>query len=82
VTIRSKGSIERALVIDESAYGKDHVEVAAALVKLGVACGSFGDYKQQKDLSERALVIQESAYGKDHVNVANTLVNLGNAYGS
>jgi len=37
-------------VIQESAYGNDHVEIAITLVNLSNAYGSLGDYKKQKDL--------------------------------
>ena len=35
---------ERALAIEERAYGRDHTEVAITLGNLGNAYGSLGDY--------------------------------------
>ena len=35
--------LERALGIDEAAYGPDHPEVATALNNLGIVLGELGD---------------------------------------
>ena len=72
--------LERALPIQEAAYGADHVNVASTLVNLGMAYRKLGDAARAKELYERALTIKEAAYGADHVNVASTLGNLGSAY--
>ena len=74
---------ERALVIEERYYGKDHPEVVRTLVNLGNVYGSLGNLSQKKVLLERALVIQEGCYGKNHPTLlATTLMNLGIAYGA
>jgi len=41
-------------VIKESAYGKDHVDVANTLVNLSIAYGSLGDYSEAEGSLERA----------------------------
>ena len=78
---KKKELLERALAIEEAAYGPDHPEVAITLTNLGNAYGDLGDAAKQKELLERALAIKEAAYGPDHTAVAITLTNLGNAYG-
>ncbi|KAK3715916.1 hypothetical protein QZH41_001070 [Actinostola sp. cb2023] len=69
---------ERALVIKESIYGKNHREVVITLVNLGNVLRDLGKYKEAQECHERALVIKESIYGKNHPEVAITLGNLGN----
>ena len=78
---KSRDVLERALSINERAYGRDHPEVAITLVNLGNACYSLGDYAKQRCLrGARALAIKERAYGRDHPEVALTLNNLGGAH--
>ena len=61
--------LERALAINEAAYGPEHTEVAITLTNLGNAYGALGDRKT-KELLERALAIKEAAYGPEHTEVA------------
>ena len=58
--------LERALAIEERAYGRDHPEVATTLTNLGNAYGDLGDHAKERDMLERALAINERAYGRDH----------------
>jgi tetratricopeptide (TPR) repeat protein len=67
---------ERALAIDEAAYGPDHPDVAAALSHLAQALSDLGHPDQAQPLYERALAIDEAAYGPDHPDVATALNNL------
>jgi tetratricopeptide (TPR) repeat protein len=67
---------ERALAIDEAAYGPDHPDVAAALSHLAQALSDLGHPDQAQPLYERALAIDEAAYGPDHPDVAIRLNNL------
>ena len=78
---KARDVLERALAIDERAYGRDHPNVARTLNNLGNAYGDLGDQAKKRDMLERALAINERAYGRDHTAVATTLGNLGNAYG-
>jgi hypothetical protein len=58
--------LERALAIEERAYGRDHTEVAVTLYNLGVAHGSLGDNSKKRDFLQRVLPIWTRAYGTDH----------------
>ena len=63
---KKRDMLERALAIEERAYGPDHVELAITLWNLAEANGNLGDTVRQREILERALVINESAYGPDH----------------
>ena len=67
---------ERALAIDEAAYGPDHPDVAPDLNNLALILRDLGQPEQARPLQERALAIDEAAYGPDHPNVATDLSNL------
>ena len=58
--------LERAIAIQERAYGRDHEQVAYPLANLGVLCQALGDQAKARELLERALAIFESAYGPEH----------------
>ena len=73
----AKGSFERALKIDETAYGPDHPTVAIRLNNLGLVLQDMGDLAGAKAQYERALKIDEATYGSDHPNVAIGVNNLG-----
>ncbi|MCD4801031.1 MAG: tetratricopeptide repeat protein, partial [Methanococcoides sp.] len=68
---------ERALAIDEAAYGPDHPDVAIDVNNLGLVLEDLGDMEEAKKMFERALVIDEAAYGPDHPQVAIYANNLG-----
>ena len=61
---RAKELLERALAIEEAAYGEDHVNVALTLGNLGLAYADLGDVARAKELYERALAIKEAAEAK------------------
>jgi tetratricopeptide (TPR) repeat protein len=69
---------ERALAIDEAAYGPDHPTVAIDLNLLATALHGLGQPGAARPLLERALAIDEAAYGPDHPTVAAALDNLAN----
>ncbi|MEM1400180.1 MAG: tetratricopeptide repeat protein, partial [Pseudomonadota bacterium] len=73
----AKAAYERALRIDEAAYGPDHPNVATSINSLGFVLESEGDLSGAKAAYERALRIDEAAYGPDHPNVAIRVNNLG-----
>ena len=58
--------LERALAINERAYGRDHIEVAPALFNLGNVHIALGDNAKAREYIARALAIAEGAYGSDH----------------
>jgi tetratricopeptide (TPR) repeat protein len=67
---------ERALAIDEAAYGPDHPAVAIDLNNLATILRALGLLAEARPLAERALAIDEAAYGPDHPTVAIRLNNL------
>jgi tetratricopeptide (TPR) repeat protein len=73
----ARASYERALRIDEAAYGPDHPEVATDVNNLGEVLRQQGDLEGARASYERALRIDEAAYGPDHPNVARDVNNLG-----
>ena len=70
-------AFERALAIDEAAYGPDHPEVAIDVNNLGGVLRERGDLAGAAAAFERALAIDEAAYGPDHPEVAIRVNNLG-----
>ena len=64
---------ERALAIDETAYGPDHPDVAIRLTVLLYILYGLGQLAGARPLAERALAIDEAAYGPDHPAVATDL---------
>src|ERR1700677_672409 len=68
---------ERALAIDEAAYGPDHPAAAADLNNLAQILQALGLTAEARPLTERAVTITEAAYGPDHPNLAICLSNLG-----
>jgi len=73
----ARQAYERALHIDERAYGPDHPEVAIRVNNLGGVLRAEGDLAGAKQAYERALHIGEAAYGPNHPNVAIYVNNLG-----
>ncbi|MCL6450068.1 MAG: tetratricopeptide repeat protein [Acetobacteraceae bacterium] len=69
--------LERALRIDEAAYGPDHPTVARDVNNLGRVLQDLGDLEGARAHFERALRIDEAAYGPDHPEVAIDVNNLG-----
>jgi tetratricopeptide (TPR) repeat protein len=70
---------ERALKINEAAFGSDHPSVAICLNNLGLLLQELGDLAQARALFELALKIDEAAFGPDHPSVATGLNNLAGA---
>jgi len=73
----ARAAYERALRIDEAAFGPDHPEVAIRVNNLGSVLDSMGDYAGARAAYARALRIDEAAFGPDHPNVARDVNNLG-----
>ena len=63
---KKRDVLERALAINERAFGRDHPEVANTLFNLGMAHGNLGDISLARELLERVLPIWTRAYGTDH----------------
>ncbi len=73
----ARGCLERALRIDEAAFGPDHPNVATVVNNLGRVLQDLGDLSGARGCLERALRIDEAAFGPDHPNVARDVNNLG-----
>jgi tetratricopeptide (TPR) repeat protein len=70
---------ERALRIDEAAYGPDHPDVATDLNYVGRALSALDRSAEALPLHQRALRIHEAAHGPDHPGVATNLNHVGRA---
>ena len=73
----ARAAFERALAIDETAFGPDHPTVAIRVNNLGTVLRDQGDLAGARAAFERALAIDEAAFGPDHPNVAIRVNNLG-----
>jgi tetratricopeptide (TPR) repeat protein len=58
--------LERALHIDETAYGPSHPKVALTLHTLAVVLRELGEPATARPLLQRALHIYETTSGPDH----------------
>jgi tetratricopeptide (TPR) repeat protein len=74
---KARAAFERALRIDERAFGPQDVRVGVRLTNLGNALKALGDLAGAKAAHERAVEIDEKAYGPDHPDVATDVNNLG-----
>jgi tetratricopeptide (TPR) repeat protein len=72
--------MNRALAIDEKAFGKDHPNVATGLNNLALLYLAANRLPEAEPLMKRALAVDEKAFGKDHPNVARDLNNLAQLY--
>ena len=75
--VEAKSILERAVRIDEQAFGPDHPEVATDVNNLGGVLQALGDLPGARQAFERALKIGEQAFGPDHPQVASFVNNLG-----
>jgi tetratricopeptide (TPR) repeat protein len=73
----AKRILERALKIDENAYGPDHPNVARDVNNIGMVLQDLGDLQEARKCYERALKIDQKADGSDHPNVARDVNNIG-----
>jgi tetratricopeptide (TPR) repeat protein len=73
----AKVAYERALAIDEAAFGPDHPRVAIRVNNLGDVLQDLGDLVGARAAHERALAIWEKQLGPEHPNVASAVNNLG-----
>jgi serine/threonine-protein kinase len=67
---------ERALMICEAAYGREHRIYAAMLSELGSLMNARGDRARALELDQRAVEAFEKALGPDHPDTANAVRNL------
>lgn len=67
---------ERALVIYEKVFGKDHADIATTLDHLGLVELALGNVDVATQWHTRALGIRERTLGKDHPDTALSYNNL------
>jgi tetratricopeptide (TPR) repeat protein len=67
----AKAAFERALLIREVAFGKEHPDVAQSLWWLGVLAQQQDDKEAARDYYERALQIFEKFLPPDHSRIKN-----------
>jgi tetratricopeptide (TPR) repeat protein len=77
----ARATLERALGIDETAYGADHPEVARDVNNLGLVLKELGDLPGARAAFEQALGINETAYGDMHPLTAAVRENLASLGG-
>ncbi|MGC9333699.1 MAG: tetratricopeptide repeat protein, partial [Anaerolineae bacterium] len=73
----ARRAIDRALGIDEAAFGPGHPHVARDLNSLAMLLRTLSDYEAAQAACRRALAIDEAALGLDHPDVARDYGNLG-----
>lgn len=73
----ARAALERALRIDEAAFGPDHLQVAEDANDLGVVLQYMGDLAGARAALDRAMQIVEVQLGPEHPNVATVAGNLG-----
>jgi len=71
---------EKALIIYEKIYGREHSKIATANTNLGVMYLKLQLYGDAVNHFETALSIWKKTYPNGHPNEALTLVNLGQTY--
>jgi tetratricopeptide (TPR) repeat protein len=74
---RAEPLYERALAIQEKAFGPDHMKVARTLNNFGYLLRYLGRYSEARPLLERSVAIYEKALGPEHPDVTMPLTNLG-----
>jgi tetratricopeptide (TPR) repeat protein len=78
---RGKEAVElydRALRIQESALGAEHVEVASTLGNLGRCLGRLGRLPEAEEACRRAAAIQARILGQNHPETRQSLAHLDN----
>jgi tetratricopeptide (TPR) repeat protein len=75
----AKQAFERAMRIDEAAFGPDHPNVAIRINNLGLVLKALGNLFEARQCHERGLRIDEATFGPDHPSVALYVNNLGEA---
>ena len=64
----ARAHLERALAINEAAYGPDHPNVAIRVNNLGGVLRDMGDFEGARAHYQRALRIFQQFLGDDHPN--------------
>ena len=72
----AKAYHQKALKIQVSKLGEDHVNVAMSYGNLGIVAKNQGEYEEAKAYYQKALKIFVSKLGEDHPHVKQTKRNL------
>jgi tetratricopeptide (TPR) repeat protein len=72
----ARAAYQRALAIDEKAFGPDHPSVAIRVNNLGMVLKDLGDLDGARKAFQRALVIFEKVLGADHQHTQTVRSNL------
>ena len=72
----AKDCFERALRIDEAAFGPEHPDVATDINNLGAVLFDQGDVPRALPYLERALAIREATLGPDHPDTQESRRNV------
>ena len=72
----ARAACERALAIDERAYGPDHPKVATDVNNLGGVLYALGDLPAARAAYERALRIREATLPPGHPAIQRVRANL------
>ena len=78
ITAKPEPLFERALAIEEKAFGPDSPELTDTLDNLSALYQATGNYLKAENAAQRSLSIEEKAFGPDDPRVGSTLLNLGN----
>ncbi len=78
----AQGLYERALVINEAVFGREHPETATSMNNVAFVLSRQGRYGEAQGLYERALAIKESMLGREHPDTAVSVNNLAGVLAS
>ena len=72
----ARKALQRALAIDEKAFGPDHPDVAIDVNNLSLVLKDLGDLDGARKAFERSLTIFEKVLGPDHPHTQTVRSNL------
>jgi tetratricopeptide (TPR) repeat protein len=78
--MKARALLEKTMAVYGKHYGKNHINTAQTLARLGAIERNIGNYKKAQELFEHAIVIYEKHYGKNHLETAWISVYLGSVY--
>ncbi len=76
------GLFERAVAVQQDAFGEDHPGIAPSLHRQGEALSVLGRSQEALGAHERALRLREAALGSAHLDTAASWVHVGNGLAS
>lgn len=79
-TARAEELIQRAIAVDQAAYGRESPQTAWAVQRLGVFYTASGDYAKGEPLLEEALATTEKTLGADSPKLVLCLMNISHLH--